>query len=158
MPSTIVYKLIGGLVAVLMLVILIQNRNHWKAKATELQTQINQAHDEAKNAEDAVAKLVKQLKDKSDEKNRRIAADARTLSVSGPGKAACHPAPVATGHGAGPAKPDAPRPALPPDDRAAVPWPWLVQRAQEHDQLLNEVNAWRTGHEEVLKVWPKPSK
>lgn len=40
-PASLVYKLIGGLVAVLMLVILTQNRNHWKAKATELQHQLD---------------------------------------------------------------------------------------------------------------------
>jgi len=91
----------------------------------------------------------------NDEKQAAIAADADGLRVSGPGKARCPAIPASPGNGTRPAKPDAPGPALPPGDRAAVPWPWLVQRGQEHDQLLAEVQAWRTWHDEVLKVWPK---
>jgi hypothetical protein len=121
--------------------------------------ELNRISAEARKAETDGNRISKQLKDKNNEDNRRIAGDANSLRVSGPGKAVCRPAPAApSGHIAVTAKPDAAGPALPPADGAdlsAVPWPWLVQRSEEHDQLLAEVEAWRTWHEQVLSVWPK---
>jgi hypothetical protein len=127
-----------------------------EAQAQKLSQELLQIRDNARKAEADGNRISKQLKDKNNEDNRRIAGDAESLRVSGPGKAVCRPAPAApSGHIAVTAKPDAAGPALPPDDSAAVPWPWLVQRSEEHDQLLAEVEAWRTWHEQVLKVWPK---
>jgi len=138
------------------------DRNHWKHVATERQAQVVKLQGElatisaaARKAEADGARISQQLKDKNDEDNRRIAGDANSLRVRGPGKSLCRPAPAPTSDGTRPAKPDAAGPALPPDDSAAVPWGWLVQRSEEHDQLLAEVEAWRTWHDEVLNVWPK---
>jgi hypothetical protein len=108
----------------------------WQKQATGLQTQINAVDTEAREAETQAAQLSKQLKDRTDEENRRIAGDANSLRLSGPGKAVCRPAPAApSGHAQSGAGPDAPGPSLPTNDSAAVPWNWLVQRGEEHDQL-----------------------
>jgi hypothetical protein len=147
-------------------VVITLDRNHWKHVATERQAQVVKFQGElttisaaARKAEADGNRISQQLKDKNDEDNRRIAGDAQSLRVRGPGAALCRPAPAASGgHIAPAAKPDAAGPALPPDDGqdlSAVPWNWLVQRSEEHDQLLAEVQAWRTWHDEVLKVWPK---
>lgn len=105
------------------------------------------------------ASIAAKLKERNREENDRIAADARDLGLRGPGKAACPggsgPATTASGH-IGPASlADAPGPALPATDRAAVPWQWLVTRAQEHDSLLAEVKSWRADDAQLRKVWPK---
>lgn len=88
-----------------------------------------------------------------DQAIRRNADAANDLRLRGPGRAA---APICranldTGPGTGPSGPagsapdrDAPRPEMPADGgQAIVPWGWLVQRAQEHDDLLSEVTTWR---------------
>ena len=108
-----------------------------------------------KNAQ--LADISALLRKANDEENRRIAGDAGALRVSGPGKAACRPvAPAApSGRIAAPAKPDAPGPALPPDDLAGVSWNWLVQRGQEHDQLRAEVQSWHDWYDQLVKNWPK---
>jgi hypothetical protein len=148
---------------------LVHDRNHWKAAdARDHATAVNYRRqldaETAKNkvAEKQTAQISKQLKDRTDEENRRIAGDADTLRLRGPGKAVCPPVSTAPSeHQQAAPKPDVTGPSLPPDERAAVPWNWLVQRAQEHDELLNEVQAWRDWHDQVLKVWPKttePSK
>ena len=118
--------------------------------------ELNKISTATQKAKADAASISKQLKDKNDEDNRRIAGDANSLRVSGPGKALCRAAPTAPGgREQAPAKPDAPRSALPSTDSAAVPWDWLTGRAEEHDRLLAEVEAWRAWHDEVLKVWPK---
>ena len=126
-----------------------------ETQITKLSGELNTISAQARKAEADGNRISKQLKDKNDEDNRRIAGDANSLRVSGPGKAVCRPSAAASGDGTRAAKPDAPGPALPPADSAAVPWNWLVQRSEEHDQLLAEVEAWRTWHDEVLKAWPK---
>jgi hypothetical protein len=99
------------------------------------------------------------IRSKNDETNRAIAADAGSLRVSGPGKATClgraslpaaasRPVP-ASGNG------NASGPALPPDDSAAVPWGWLVDRAEEHDLDRAEVISWREWYQRVSASWPK---
>jgi hypothetical protein len=95
------------------------------------------------------------LRKATDETQAANAATAHALRMSGPGKARCPSVPRSAGNGAPVAKPDAAGPPLPPADLAAVPWDWLSDRAEEHDQLLAEVQAWRTWHDEVIKVWPK---
>jgi outer membrane murein-binding lipoprotein Lpp len=126
-----------------------------QTQVSKLAQELNRISDTTHKAQADAARISQQLKDKNDEDNRRIAGDANSLRLRGPGKSLCRPAPAASGDGTRPAKPDASGPALPPDDSAAVPWGWLVQRSEEHDQLLAEVQAWRTWHDEVLKVWPK---
>jgi hypothetical protein len=90
------------------------------------------------------------IRSKTDEQARAIAADADTLRVSGPGKARACPIPApASRREAADGKPDAPGPEVPSDDRAAVPWQWLVQRAEVCDLNRNEVLAWREWHEKL---------
>lgn len=80
------------------------------------------------------------------------AADARALSLRGPGKAAagCRPVdhPIArtgtSGHDQAAAIPNAAGSQVPAGDWATVPWDWLVKRAQEHDDLRSEDQAWRS--------------
>jgi hypothetical protein len=139
--------------------------NRWKAVATHRQQQLVAEQKREAAALAAALKITdlnealsEKLRKATDEQNRAIAADAHGLSVSGPGKAVCPRLSAPSSDGTRPAKPDAAGPALPPDDGqdlSAVPWNWLVQRSEEHDQLLAEVQAWRTWHDEVLKVWPK---
>jgi len=143
--------------------LLLIDRNHWKAAdardhatAVNYRRQLDAETEKNKAAEKQTAQISKQLRDRTDEENRRIAGDAGTLRLRGPGKAVCPS--VSTGsreHQQAAPKPDVAGPSLPTDDRAAVPWDWLVQRAQEHDELLNENKAWRDWHDQVLKVWPK---
>ena len=140
--------------------------DHWKHVATERQAQVVKLQGQlttisaaARKAEADGARISQQLKDKNDEDNRRIAGDANSLRVRGPGKSLCRPASPAPGGPVAPApKTGTPGPALPTgdgEDLSAVPWNWLVQRAEEHDQLLAEVQAWRTWHDQVVRVWPK---
>jgi hypothetical protein len=90
------------------------------------------------------------IRSKTDEAARTIAADADVIRVSGPGKARACPVPAASGRrepaGGGS---DAAGPEMPSDDRAAVPWQWLVQRAEQCDLNRNEVLAWREWHEKL---------
>jgi len=129
----------------------------WEGLAVNYRRQLDAETEKNKAAEKQTAQISKQLRNRTDEENRRTAGDADTLRLRGPGKAVCPTLPTAPGNGASSANPDVTGPALPPNDRAAVPWGWLTDRAQEHDQLLNETTAWRQWYQEVLKVWPKSS-
>ena len=131
------------------------DRDAWRKQYTELKAQIDKADAEARKSAATIAKLSKELKDRTDEDNRRIAGDANSLRVSGPGKAACRPAPAASGNDKGGSKPDASGPPLPPDERAAVPWGWLTDRAEEHDQLRAEAQAWHDWYAALVRNWPK---
>lgn len=108
-----------------------------------------------------IAADANQLREANDEANSRIAIDAGDLRMRGPGKAVCPGRPVraaATGQPQPTSpEPDAARPALPADDLAAVPWPWLVNRAEEHDSLRAEVLAWRKLYAQIVAMWPKAS-
>lgn len=117
---------------------------------------------ERRDAHDRLAaELANARKDAHDEQARRIAADARSLLVRGPGRAAVcrpgnHPS-VSAGAGqqGAPAKPDAAGPGVPSADLAAVPWSWLVGRAESHDLLLNRVNTWERWYAEQAAAWEK---
>lgn len=105
------------------------------------------------------AALSAQLRKVNDEQNSRIAADAGDLRLRGPGKAAC---PRLSGVPATPGRsqpqtagPDAAGSSLLADDSAAVPWSWLTDRAEEHDQLRAEVQSWRAWYQQVVSAWPK---
>lgn len=100
--------------------------------------------------------IADKIRSKSDENARRISADADVIRVSGPGKARCSPVPApasrreeAGGQG------NAAGPEVPTDDRAAVPWQWLVQRAEQCDLNRNEVLAWREWYQRVQEAWSK---
>lgn len=101
-------------------------------------------------------RIAAQERVKNDEENRRIARDADSLRVQGPGHAACPRLPAAASrHAPSRADADAPGPALPPTDSAAVQWGWLVTRAEEHDALRAEVLSWREWYRNLAAAWPK---
>lgn len=127
------------------------------AGRAEVQTEIDlwrQAARDWKRATDHKTQTISILiGERYDQDLRRNAALADDLRLRGPGKAAaCHGSGRDTGVAAssgeylGPAAPaDAPRDQVPAGDGfAIVPWGWLVQRAEDHDRLLSESNAWRT--------------
>lgn len=105
-------------------------------KALELQAKANAVADK--------------IRSKSDDQARAIAADANTLRVSGPGKARACPAAAPSGRReAASGEADVAGPEMPSDDRAAVPWQWLVQRAETCDLNRGEVLAWREWYEKL---------
>lgn len=90
--------------------------------------------------------------------NRKL-ADA--LRLRGPGRAAsCGPlrdpgAAALPRNNNAPAEPDAPGPGLPEQDRAIVPWGWLVTRSEEHDDMLEELKARREWDGRVRELHEK---
>lgn len=109
----------------------------------------------AKKTDDKTTKISSEIRSKIDETNRHIAARADDQRVRGPGAARCPAPPAASGgHDEASGKPDATGPGLLAEDSAAVPWPWLVERAKQCDLNRNEVLAWREWHERVLEAWP----
>jgi hypothetical protein len=125
-------------------------------RVTELTAQLDKIDRDARKARSDGKQISKDIRGKTDEQNRRIAGDADAVLVSGPGKAVCRPAPAAAGgHDQAGGKPDAPGPQVPPADSAAVPWPWLVQRAEQADLNRAEVLAWREWYDRLVASWPK---
>lgn len=108
-------------------------------KALELKAQADAAADK--------------IRSKTDEQARTIAADADVIRMSGPGKARACPVPQSPGRReeAG-GRTDAAGPEVPTDDRAAVPWQWLAQRAEQCDLNRNEVLAWREWHQRMQEL------
>jgi hypothetical protein len=87
--------------------------------------------------------------------SRATASRADSLRVRGPGKAAC-PGPVdrsgVSEASGGPAQPasaeDGAGGGVPGANRlAAVPWGWLVDKAEACDVMRSEVTAWRSWYE-----------
>jgi hypothetical protein len=111
----------------------------------------------------AAGELVVQIKAKHDETLRNNLADADALRVRGPGKAALDCArpgntprlSSAAGRPGDPAPdPDAPRLEVPSDNGyAVVPWPWLVDRAREHDDAIAKVAAYRERDAKVRTLY-----
>jgi hypothetical protein len=157
-PATLLCIVLALLLVVDHGALLMAHRHERKVEGqvAKLKAADDAARAQAAKADAEITTLTKQLKDATDAQSRVIADDARSLRVSGPGKSRCAAVPAASSNGASAAKPDAAGPSLPPADSAAVPWDWLTTRAEEHDQLLNEVTAWRAWHDQVLKAWPKP--
>lgn len=119
------------------------------------------ADETRRRAEAASAKISKDVRRKNDQDNRDSAARARALSLSGPGAARCRPVdhPGLSG-GAGRyvapgGRPDAPGPQVPADDRAAVPWGWLVDRARQCDLNRAEALSWREADRRQRAEWEK---
>lgn len=103
-------------------------------------------------------KIASYVRSKTDEANRRTIAVADGLRLRGPGKAAYRcPGFAAAASGPQPATgaSDVAGARLPSDDRAVVPWGFLVSHAQTCDLNLNEVNAWREWYDRIAKAWPK---
>jgi hypothetical protein len=101
--------------------------------------------------------LARKIRSKNDEQARTIAARADDLRVRGSGAARCtnpvRPAsPVrhqpASGGG------DAAPTTMPPEDRGAVPWNWLVGQAERCDLNRSEVLSWREWHKALLNSKP----
>jgi len=109
--------------------------------------------------------IAQAVKDRNNETNRRIAGDADDLRVRGPGKAAClNPAAPSAGRHQPPSRPgDDPTGQVPVGnglanslpELAAVPWPWLVDRAEQCDLNRAEVLSWRENYQLQLEAWKK---
>lgn len=94
------------------------------------------------------------LKDEANAEHVDTAIAATDLRVRGPGRASC-PAPiVATSGGHQPAAAEEANagPEVSPGDWARVPWSWLVDVVQEHDDLLTEATSWRKDHQEKSEI------
>lgn len=112
----------------------------------------------AKQTDERTSEIATNIRSKTDETSGRIAARADDQRLRGPGKAraSCPAVPAAAGE-----RPEAGRdsdaagPGLPAEDRATVPWEWLVRRAATCDLNRAEVLAWREWHQRVLEAWPK---
>lgn len=95
---------------------------------------------------------------------RSNAAAASALLVRGAGAARCRPldnpgaATSPGGHNQSAPITDAARSQMPTGDWALVPWDWLVKRAQEHDDVLDEDRTWRTNDAHQREAWEKMRK
>jgi len=114
---------------------------------------------EIKRKADALnAAIAATIRSRTDEENRRIARDADDLRLSGPSKARASCPVAATGaggHVTASGSGDAAGSGMLAEDRAAVPWPWLVQRAEQADLNRGEVLAWREWYRKMEEAWPK---
>lgn len=109
------------------------------------------------------AEVTAPIRKKNDETNARIAADANDLRLRGPGKASACPSAAARARQPGSAS-DRPADAagsgnaaadgMP--DFAAVPWAWLVGRAENADLDRAEVIAWRDWYARQHELAIKP--
>jgi hypothetical protein len=127
--------------------------------AAELAVAHRQALDARAKAEAAAAEISRSTKEKNNAEARNIARDAGDLRLRGPGEARCRPidhSGVPTGgggHVAASGQPDAAGPQVPADELAAVPWPWLVGRAEQADLNRSEVLSWREWYDRQFKAW-----
>lgn len=111
------------------------------------------------------ARIAQETRTTNDKENLSIHAAAGSLSVRGPGASRCRPVgdpalPAARGgNGTAPSLADASASAMPvPDgesDLSAVPWTWLVARAEESDLDRAEVIAWRDWYKRESAEWDK---
>src|SRR5689334_8890829 len=105
----------------------------WKAKTEALQAQISQ-----------------DIRGRNEEDLRTHGATAADQRLRGPGKATCggqgnNPgiSASASQHEPASGNADAAGSSLPANDRAAVPWSWLTDRAQQCDDNRSESLSWR---------------
>ena len=123
----------------------------WEKQYHSLQTQADRIKRER---DEANAKVSEEIRKRTDEENRRIAAGADDLRVSGPGRSRASCAPAAPGgHVAPSGTGDVAGPQVPTDERAAVPWQWLVTRAEQADLNRAEVLAWRDWYARLAEQW-----
>jgi hypothetical protein len=116
---------------------------------------------------EANAKAIAQdIRNRNDETNRAIAADAASLKLRGPGAASCRrisdpalPAtrgqPVAADHQRADAAPGQVLATDGQPDLAAVPWQWLVGRAEQCDLDRAESLSWRDWYARQSAEWAK---
>ncbi len=127
------------------------DRDAWENQYRSLQTQ---AETIKRQRDEAYAKIAAEIRKRTDEENRRIAGSADDLRVSGPGRSRCSQPPAASGrHGAPGGNGNAPGPQVPATDSAAVPWQWLVNRAEQADLNRAEVLAWRDWYQRLAEQW-----
>ena len=106
-------------------------------------------------------KIAQEIRNRHEETLRNNAIVADDLRLHGPGAARCgqgnHPvaAAGASGSVSRPGQADAAGPAMPPADSAAVPWGWLVGRAEQCDGNRSEVISWRDWYKQLQANWPK---
>lgn len=104
------------------------------------------------------AALAGQLRKANDEKAAAIHSDARDVFMRGPGasRATC-PGLAASPSRSQPASgnANAAGPQVPSDDRAAVPWGWLTDRAEQADLNRSEALAWRQWYATFSDQWAK---
>lgn len=102
--------------------------------------------------------ISRKLKEQNREEVARINRDADDLRLRGPGKARanCPGIPPSPGRSQ-PAseRSNAAGPEMPSDDRAAVPWAWLVDRAEQCDLNRAEALTWREWYRQQVEAWPK---
>lgn len=116
---------------------------------------------EIKAAQDAKAeadrKLAAALREKANAENARITTRTNDLRLRGPGAAACpnFTAPSTRTSGRNAAAPEAGAAGLgvPENDRAAVPWGWLVGQIEDKDKCLIEAGSWREQHRLEVKAF-----
>ena len=141
---------------------------HWHKQSDRYEALYNgEVANEAKIAKQAVdlktridaltSSITKTVRDMHDAEDRRIASDADAIRLRGPGKATC---PSSAGASSAAVRHDAATgadagPQVSSGDWAAVPWNWLVQVVEEHDQLLNKVKAAEEQHTQLEQAWPK---
>lgn len=118
-----------------------------------------QARELERKANALNARIVTAIKEKNRVENARIAADADALRLRGPGAARCaSAASLPSGPGgrvAAGGRSDAAGSGVPVQDSAAVPWGWLVNRAEQADLNRAEVLAWREWHARFTAEWAK---
>jgi hypothetical protein len=151
----------------------------WQARFDAMRAK---ADDVRRKAEALSAQISTTLKDQNDATNRHIAVDAGDLRLRGPGAAAaigCRPGDhpglsAAAGQpgAAGDQRPHAAASALPggnrrtdvtpvpgagisDDAQAAVPWRWLVGRAEQADLDRAEVLTWRDWYARQTEAWQR---
>src|SRR5574338_182508 len=66
-----------------------------QARVVQLTGELNRIHTESEKAAKSAKAISQDIRGKSDEENRRISGDAKSLGVSGPGKAVCPAVPPA---------------------------------------------------------------
>lgn len=100
--------------------------------------------------------IASEIRSRNDEEIRHIARRADTLRLRGPGAATCiNPSVSGSASRRQPAsrQSDVVGSGVSSPDRAAVPWPWLVSRAEIADANRSEVLAWREWHQRLTKEW-----
>lgn len=124
-----------------------------------VKAEVDRAEKARKEAEAKGNAISKKIRSETDANARTINSRADNERLLGPGLARCAVPPTAarrpepaSGNG------DDPGSQVSEGDSAAVPWPWLVQRAEQADLNRNEVLAWREWHRRLTEEWLKNQK
>ena len=104
--------------------------------------------------------ITTEIRNRNNEEARHIATTADNLRVRGPGAARCNVGPAVPGSAGGRNPADRGANATPAGvpvevGVAAVPWNWLVDRAEKCDVDRAEVISWREWHDKWGKAWVK---